>query len=554
MLTSGQAHAPDSPIQAALSRILEGTASEIGEGFFRALVENLAAVLGTRGAWVTEFDPERRRLKGLAFWLNGQWVENWEQSVDGTPCQVVVDNRRLVHYPERIIDLYPNDPGLRGAGAVSYMGVPLMDLDGSVLGHLAVLDVQPMPDEPVRRALFEIFAGRAAAELRRIRVERQVRARQAQLAGLIESALDAIVQLDGELRVTGMNPAAERTFEIPAELAKGTPLSGLVSPADAARLETLCGELRGRSLQERSAWVRGGFTGLTVGGSTFPAEATLSLFELDGRQHFTLILRNVNDRLEAERRIATLTSETEYLRTELRDLGRSGEIIGTSAALLHVLSEVRQVAPADTTVLILGETGTGKELFARAIHEGSRRRGKPLVKVNCAAIPAALIESEFFGHERGAFTGATARRDGRFALADGGTHLPRRGGRAPPGAAGKAPARPAGGRVRAGGQLANAQGGRARRRRDQPRPAPGRVRGQVPRGPVLPAERLPAHASPAAGAGGGRAAAGGGVRPPVRHPHRGNGSPPSAPRPLRGSASTPGRATSASCRTSSSGR
>ncbi len=72
-------------------------------------------------------------------------------------------------------------------------------------------------------------------------------------------------------------------------------------------------------------------------------------------------------------------------------------------------------------MLILGETGTGKELFARAIHQASRRRGKPLVKVNCAAIPAALIESEFFGHERGAFTGATARRDGRFTLADGGT-------------------------------------------------------------------------------------------------------------------------------------
>jgi transcriptional regulator with GAF, ATPase, and Fis domain len=86
-----------------------------------------------------------------------------------------------------------------------------------------------------------------------------------------------------------------------------------------------------------------------------------------------------------------------------------------------VLDEVRQVAPADTTVLILGETGTGKELFARAIHEASRRRAKPLVKVNCAAIPASLIESEFFGHERGAFTGATARRDGRFTLADGGT-------------------------------------------------------------------------------------------------------------------------------------
>jgi PAS domain S-box-containing protein len=301
------------------------------------------------------------------------------------------------------------------------MGVPLSDLDGSVLGHLAVLDVQPMPDDPIRRSMFEIFAGRAAAELRRLRVERQVRARQAQLTGLIESALDAIVQLDGELRVTGMNPAAERTFETPGDHARGMPLNALVSPADASKLEGIVRQLRDRPENARSAWVPGGFTGLKLGGGTFLAEGTLSLFELDRRRHLTLILRNVDERLEAERRIASLTSETEYLRTELRELERSGDILGNSAALLHVLAEVRQVAPADTTVLLLGETGTGKELFARAIHEGSRRRSKSLVKVNCAAIPATLIESEFFGHERGAFTGATARREGRFSLADGGT-------------------------------------------------------------------------------------------------------------------------------------
>ena len=419
--SSGQDQATDASTQAALSRILEGTASEIGEGFFRALVENLAGALGTRGAWVTEFDPERRRLRALAFWHGGKWIEDWEAAVDGTPCQVVVETRRLVHYPDRVVDLYPHDPSLRGANAVSYMGVPLVDLDGSVLGHLAVLDVQPMPDDPIRRAMFEIFAGRAAAELRRLRAERELRSRQAQLAGLIESAMDAIVELDGELRVTGMNPAAERTFELPAEHARGMPLTGLVSPSDAPKLEALLRDLRGRPPNSRSAWVPGGFIGLTVGGGTFRAEGTLSLFELDRQQHLTLILRNVDERLEAERRIAALTTEAEYLRSELRDLGRSGEILGNSAALLHTLAEVRQVAPADTTVLILGETGTGKELFARAIHEGSPRRGKPLVKVNCAAIPATLIESEFFGHERGAFTGATARRDGRFTLADGGT-------------------------------------------------------------------------------------------------------------------------------------
>lgn len=142
------------------------------------LVQVLAAALGTRGAWVTEFDVERRRLRALAFWLGGQWLEDWEAAVDGTPCQVVVETRKLVHYPDRVVDLHPHDPSLRGANAVSYMGVPLLDLDGSVLGHLAVVDVQPMPDDPIRRAMFEIFAGRAAAELRRLRVGRQVRSRQ----------------------------------------------------------------------------------------------------------------------------------------------------------------------------------------------------------------------------------------------------------------------------------------------------------------------------------------------------------------------------------------
>jgi formate hydrogenlyase transcriptional activator len=96
-------------------------------------------------------------------------------------------------------------------------------------------------------------------------------------------------------------------------------------------------------------------------------------------------------------------------------------IVGSSPALMETVELVRIVAPTDSTVLILGETGTGKELIARAIHNGSRRRDRPFVKLNCAAIPAALLESELFGHERGAFTGALARKVGRFELADGGT-------------------------------------------------------------------------------------------------------------------------------------
>ena len=102
------------------------------------------------------------------------------------------------------------------------------------------------------------------------------------------------------------------------------------------------------------------------------------------------------------------------------------EIVGESAPLRLALRRLSQVAPTNASVLLLGPTGTGKELFARALHERSRRHARPLVRVNCAALPPSLVESELFGHEKGAFTGAVGMRQGRFELADGGTHLPRR--------------------------------------------------------------------------------------------------------------------------------
>jgi formate hydrogenlyase transcriptional activator len=118
---------------------------------------------------------------------------------------------------------------------------------------------------------------------------------------------------------------------------------------------------------------------------------------------------------------ARLEAENVYLREEVDRAQDFDEIVGRSAALRKVLAQVAQVAPTGATVLLLGETGTGKELLARALHDRSPRRSRPLVRVNCAALPATLIESELFGHERGAFTGATAGKPGRFELADGGT-------------------------------------------------------------------------------------------------------------------------------------
>ena len=116
-----------------------------------------------------------------------------------------------------------------------------------------------------------------------------------------------------------------------------------------------------------------------------------------------------------------LAEEKLYLEQEIHTEHRFGEIIGDSLALRTVLKQVETVAPTDSTVLILGETGTGKELIARAIHRLSGRHERTFVKLNCAAIPTGLLESELFGHERGAFTGAVAQKIGRFELADGGT-------------------------------------------------------------------------------------------------------------------------------------
>ena len=341
--------------------------------------------------------------------------------IDGTPCERVIDERCLIHIPDNLLHLYADDPDVKAVGAASYMGMPLLDLDGKILGHLAILDKRPMPPEPRAQALFQIFAARAAAELRRLRAERQVREREQKLGRLLGSAMDAIIELDRHLKVTQINPAAEKVFGCAAAEATGQTFTHFLTPESREKFARLIIELDTRPDGRRYLWIGGGLNAISSKGEKFSAEATLSRFDLEREPFYTLILRNVNERLEAEQKIRSLTIEAEYLREELKSLIGADEIIGRSDALLRVLGDVNEVAATDATVLILGDTGTGKELIARAIHSASRRRQQPLIKVNCAAIPATLIESEFFGHEQGAFTGATKKRDGRFALAHRGT-------------------------------------------------------------------------------------------------------------------------------------
>src|SRR5437773_6482110 len=130
---------------------------------------------------------------------------------------------------------------------------------------------------------------------------------------------------------------------------------------------------------------------------------------------------DITDRVLMEQEKARLSAQNIYLQEEIKSVHNFEEIVGQSPALLETLDKVKRVAKTDSSVLITGETGTGKELFARAIHSASRRHDKPLIKLNCAALPGGLVESELFGHEKGAFSGAISRRVGSIELAYGGT-------------------------------------------------------------------------------------------------------------------------------------
>lgn len=281
--------------------IVVGTASATGNDFFPSLVRHLATALRVRYAFITDCD-DQKRAKALAFWNGDQFGEKFEFDISDTPCTKVLHGETC-HYKEGLQSLFPLDTGLADWGAESYLGVPMLDREGRVIGHIAILDDKPMDRDARAIDLVKIFAARAAAELKRQRAE-------AELQGALQQV---------------------------------------------------------QSLQKK------------------------------------------------------LEAENVYLQEEISKEHNFEEIVGNSRAIVEVLDRVETVAPTDSTVLITGETGCGKELIARAIHSHGSRKHRPLVKLNCGAIPTGLVESELFGHMKGAFTGALERRTGRFELADGGT-------------------------------------------------------------------------------------------------------------------------------------
>lgn len=400
--------------------VSEGTSSLTGEQFFRVLVRKLAEILDVHFVFIAEFCEDKTRVRALAFWEDGDYRENIEYFLAGTPCEEVLAGKKCF-YEKGVKELFPEDKWLRDVDAEGYLATPLIDSNGSIMGHLAVLDNKPMNWHQNDLSVFDIFASRATAELERLIAGKTLLKSQKWLETILSGSLDGIIVIDDNRNITLFNTSAKRLFRCQSEDVMGKSLDPYLSnPLKIKIMELINSHLSSNS-ENIHFFIPDGLIAIRSDGENFPIEATLSALPKNGTMQYVFVLRDELEKRKSNLIIEALSQEKAYLEETMNAAYDETNVVIGSRAMHQLLTKVHQVAKTDATVLLLGETGTGKELIAHTIHNQSKRNEKILVKVNCAAFPEELIESELFGHEKGAFTGAITRRKGRFELANGGT-------------------------------------------------------------------------------------------------------------------------------------
>jgi formate hydrogenlyase transcriptional activator len=411
-----------------LRTVSEATSGVVGEEYFHELTKFITLALGVRYSLITEcVNEEKTRVRTISYVDHTTTLENVEYDLEGTPCEIVMKGKDYFCATE-LEKTFPKEKNIQ-----SYVAVPIYSpASGDVIGHIAAFDKVPMTEDQNQTAILKIFAARAGSEIDRMKAEKKLRETlesanvqlQTQLKDseerfrdLFEEAPIAYVNegLDSKfiranraaLRILGVKPeeipytygktlapdtpdAQQRLKEAFDSIGRGTDTSGVVL------------ELR-RKDNGKPIWIQ-----------------WWSNPDKSGTFTRTMFV-DITEQVLMEQEKARLQAQNQYLREEIKLTHNFENIISKSEQFQKVLQQIEQVAATDATVLIMGESGTGKELIARAVHNISNRSKRPLVKVNCATLPANLIESELFGHERGAFTGAMDKKIGRFELADGGT-------------------------------------------------------------------------------------------------------------------------------------
>ena len=404
------------------------------DGAFDHVTEVAAGLFRVPIAIVSLVDHDRIWFK------SHHGLETQQIGRDAGLCASAILSREVYHLRDAISDARAlANPLVAGSlGLRFYAAAPLRTHDGFNLGTLCVIDRQPRELAPAEAVMLTKLAAlvmdqmelrlasRKVADLEQVERRMSEQLRQANEAlvqseehfrDLFDEAPIAYVHEGLDSRFIEANRAAMRILGIkPEEIAGMFGKSLVPDTPDAQRRlrETLDSIGRGTDTSGVVLELRRKDNGKPVWIQWWSKPAS-------GGSYTRTMFVDITDRMLMEQEQLRLEAQNAYLREEIRVEQNFGDIIGESPGLRKVVQQIQLVAPTNASVLITGESGTGKELVARAIHEHSSRSGRALVKLNCSAVPEGLFESEFFGHVRGAFTGALKDKPGRFELADGGT-------------------------------------------------------------------------------------------------------------------------------------
>lgn len=411
-----------------LLKVSDATSRYVGQDYLKELTRYITLTLGVRYALISECsDESKTRVRTISYVDRGMPLENIEYDLAGTPCEIVMQGNDYF-CASNLEKKFPKEEHLE-----SYLSVPIYSPStGEVLGHIAALDTKPMNESQNQTAILKIFAARAGSEIERLRTEeklfdllksdniqlqKQLKDSEERYRDLFDEAPFAYVHEGLDSKFIRANKVALRVLGLKQEEVNNIFGKTLVAenPENLKRLKEAFDSIK---------------SGVDTGGVILELKRKDTGQPLwiewwsnpDPSGEFTrTMFIDITEKVILEQEQVRLKAQNKYLQEEIKLNHNFEEIVSKSKKFHRILQQIEQVASTDATVLITGESGTGKELIARAVHNISNRSKRPLIKVNCATLPANLIESELFGHERGAFTGAMEKKIGRFELADGGT-------------------------------------------------------------------------------------------------------------------------------------
>ncbi|HUM48192.1 MAG TPA: sigma 54-interacting transcriptional regulator, partial [Chitinophagales bacterium] len=392
-----------------LRTVSEATSGLTGRDFFQELARIITEMLGMRYALITECANEEKTMLRTLCYVDGEKIlDNMEYSTRDVPCEIIMKGKEFFMAKD-LQKHFPKEKGLE-----SYVGVPIYSsVNREVIGHIIAVNPDPVTDEKNQTSILQIFAARAGSEIERLKAEENLKIANKKLEVLLEESEQRFRDLFEEAPIAYVHEGIDSKF-IKANRAALKILGVRPDEVPSTYGKSLVPDTPDAQRRLKEAFE-------SIGRGTDTSGVILELRRKDngqpiwiqwwsnpdvGGQFTRTMFVDITDRVLMEQEQARLQAQNKYLQEEIKLNHNFDNIISKSKKFYKVLAQVEQVSSTDATVLILGESGTGKELLARAVHNLSRRSNRPLVKVNCAALPANLIESELFGHERGAFTGA----------------------------------------------------------------------------------------------------------------------------------------------------